>query len=52
MATKVDHVLEEALALPADERAKLAAKNLASLPTKPAPCSRCWSNRRSFRSMG
>lgn len=36
MATKVDHVLEEALALPADDRAKLAAKLLASLPRKPA----------------
>jgi hypothetical protein len=36
MATKVDHVLEEALALPADDRAKLAAKLLASLPRKPS----------------
>jgi hypothetical protein len=36
MATKVDYVLEEALALPADDRAKLAAKLLASLPGKPA----------------
>jgi hypothetical protein len=29
-------VLEEALALPADDRAKLAAKLLASLPGKPS----------------
>jgi hypothetical protein len=36
MASKADHVLEEALALPADERAKVAAKLLASLPTRPA----------------
>ena len=35
MATKVDHMLEEALALPADDRARLAAKLLASLPGKP-----------------
>jgi len=35
MAMKVDHVLEEALALPDDDRAKLAAKLLASLPRKP-----------------
>jgi hypothetical protein len=35
MATTVDHVLEEALALPADDRARLAAKLLASLPRKP-----------------
>ena len=34
MATKVDHVLEEALALSADDRAKVAAKLLASLPSK------------------
>jgi len=36
MATKVDHVLEEALALSADDRAKVAAKPLASLSSKPA----------------
>ena len=36
MATKVDPMLEEALALPADDRARLAAKLLASLPGKPA----------------
>jgi hypothetical protein len=34
MATKVDHVLEEALALSADDRAKVAAKLLASLSSK------------------
>jgi hypothetical protein len=37
MATKVDHLIEEALALSADERAKVAAKLLASLPSKTAP---------------
>jgi len=31
VATKVDHVLAEALELPEDDRAKLAAKLLASL---------------------
>jgi hypothetical protein len=36
MAMKVDHVFEEALALPEDDRAKLAAKLLESLPRKPA----------------
>ena len=36
MAAKIDRVLEEALALPADDRAKLAAKLLASLRTKPS----------------
>ncbi|MGH7439852.1 MAG: hypothetical protein ACRENE_29540, partial [Polyangiaceae bacterium] len=36
MATKVDHLIEEALALSADERARVAAKLLASLPAKPA----------------
>ena len=35
MATKVDRVLHEALALSADDRAKVAAKLLASLPAKP-----------------
>jgi hypothetical protein len=35
MAMKVDHVLEEALALPDDDRARLAAKLLESLPRKP-----------------
>ena len=35
MATNVDHVFEEALALPDDDRAKLAAKLLASLTRKP-----------------
>lgn len=40
MATKVDHVLQEALALPADDRAKVAAKLLASLPNKPSPTPR------------
>lgn len=34
MATKADHVLEEALALSADDRAKVAAKLLASLSSK------------------
>jgi hypothetical protein len=37
MATKVDLVIEEALALSADERAKVAAKLLASLPSRAAP---------------
>jgi hypothetical protein len=36
MATKVDHLLEEALALSADDRAKVAAKLLASLPSEAA----------------
>jgi hypothetical protein len=40
MATKVDHLLADALALPADERAKLAAKLLASLPGKPVAAPR------------
>jgi hypothetical protein len=40
MATKVDHLLADALALPADERARLAAKLLASLPGKEAVTSR------------
>jgi hypothetical protein len=34
MAAKVDHVLEEALALSPDDRAHIAAKLLASLPDK------------------
>ncbi|MGD0679325.1 MAG: hypothetical protein ABSC94_28355 [Polyangiaceae bacterium] len=34
MATKVDHVIEEALTLSADDRAKVAARLLASLPSK------------------
>ena len=33
----MDHVLEEALALPADDRAEVAAKLLASLPSKAPP---------------
>jgi hypothetical protein len=38
MATKVDHLLAEALVLPDAERAKLAAKLLASLPVRsPSP---------------
>ena len=36
MATKIDRLLEEALALSADDRAKVAAKLLASLPSKAA----------------
>jgi len=35
MAMKVDRVLTEALALPESDRAKLVAKLLASLPSKP-----------------
>jgi hypothetical protein len=34
MAANVDHVLEEALALSPDDRAKIAVKLLASLPDK------------------
>jgi hypothetical protein len=40
MATKVDHLLNDALALPPDDRARLAAKLLASLPGKPAAAPR------------
>ena len=40
MATNVDHVFEEALALPDDDRAKLAAKLLASLTRKPVAARR------------
>jgi hypothetical protein len=39
MATKVDHLIEEALALSADDRARVAAKLLASLPSKAATVS-------------
>jgi hypothetical protein len=42
MANKVDHMFEEALALSAEERATLAAKLLASLPSHAVRPTRRW----------
>jgi hypothetical protein len=42
MAIRVDHLIEEALALSDDDRAKVVAKLSASLPSETAPSAPPW----------